>query len=1164
MSYEEILRSLDGGAASPGRLNLSVDEVKRLVADAQAQGGGPGFFSQVADAGLGAAGAALDWLNAPSLAVRSLMAAPGELLNGDPLGALARVGDSFEHTGGFLANLATAGMFDRGYKAAFGEDFTTQAESPETTDLVELYTGYKPEGIPGFAIDVAGGILTDPLTYFSGGGLAGARLAKGIASGTRAAGRELVTRSLLETAAGRAGLLEKIGSEAGDDLLRAINSGSLKGLAENSLRLADDAAEAVMRSHLPGPYRLSEELYANKENAGIFAEAFKGMQAADLVQAGGIQVGLPGAGKYLIPGSDKATSILPGALKHGAAPALGGEIAGGVLGLPQGAGAALGVGASALTRKFAPKVAAFVDGAVSDAWGEVSKVYSKFLDKNVARPFREFAEQLHQNKTGADAASLDATVRAAEGITLEQGEEAVRALRDMEIGFTRKTPEALARAHMAAAGVEGDNAMAAMRSLYSSGEEKIAPALKALGAAEIARPGRQVNDATYMLKEVLGEDRGARQIAKEWFRLSPAERARIAERAGEAQTVEAARLAGAYAAAERAGIDPLKAQELVGAMFRSFDKQQDDLVKLGKFHRTERSFYIPHVVNRELEQRFADAGVDVRTKFLKKRKGETFEEFEQSIRDLAKEHGVSLKGIKDVAVTNIADLMHSRQLAHNDDVFRLTLKQRAEKYMGMGSKLGDPEEAVQKYVARLTERMKPRGKIQQILASTNKFTKPLQTIYTPSFHVRNIISTWGQTLLDPELTLKDSLNVFKAQVADLPLVRALTKPSREQGDVYRFIRASNNPLDKQAQRDLRGIKIGRYTGEEVLAHAKKGILRNNFGEEILDDLGLRLKSIHDQGPVTLPGKVGRALRKLATDASGYVEDRARMTAFVALLEKGMGASEAIRRVSRMYVGYDLQGATDRLLRDVIPYARFSVGNTTAVIDELTRRPGLISGQVSASAHTRRDDPLAPEVARMGMAAPIGGGDYFGGFGMPNEAAAEVVNGLTSLEGGRRTLASTALPISLGLQKLTNKNFYFGGDFDRPAAAPSWAPAIGPIKETAYGGKEISPGMAQVIYAGPFGRIAGHARTLDSGTTEEFIRRFVTGAGIVRGDEARVREKAVKAWVEDALRRGEVGKVESFYQRGVSPEAAFTAELASRLRSALRDERKEKEAAKNNE
>ncbi len=119
----------------------------------------------------------LRFISRPGFAVRSL-------LKGDYRAALKNIGQ-------IGLDLPTAGFINRDLNLAsiatvflpedyeIPEELTRQEERPEFSDVLEAW-GFQPAASRGFwerlAIDVGGGIITDPLTLLSGPG-------KGIASG---------------------------------------------------------------------------------------------------------------------------------------------------------------------------------------------------------------------------------------------------------------------------------------------------------------------------------------------------------------------------------------------------------------------------------------------------------------------------------------------------------------------------------------------------------------------------------------------------------------------------------------------------------------------------------------------------------------------------------------------------------------------------------------------------------------------------------------------------------------------------------------------------------------------------------------------------------------------------------------------------------------------
>jgi hypothetical protein len=130
------------------------------------------------------------FLSRPGYVVRSL-------LRGRP-------DDAVQNSAQFFLDLPTGGWLNPSWSLAnlFSEtgDITTKEERPEFTDLV----GKTGSGLGDAALDVLGGIVTDPLTFLPFAGVGKAGLAA--ASGSRAIAASRLTAGLKETARGSAAL----------------------------------------------------------------------------------------------------------------------------------------------------------------------------------------------------------------------------------------------------------------------------------------------------------------------------------------------------------------------------------------------------------------------------------------------------------------------------------------------------------------------------------------------------------------------------------------------------------------------------------------------------------------------------------------------------------------------------------------------------------------------------------------------------------------------------------------------------------------------------------------------------------------------------------------------------------------------------------------------
>lgn len=218
------------------------------------------------------------FLSRPGWAARSL-------LQGDPEGAarnLAQLALDLP-TGGFLSRkLSLANLVnDRG-------DLTSAKQRPEFSDVTRSWgLGAPGPGAGRFALDVIGGLATDPLTYLT---LGGGGLARGAIGGlTREATASTLAGALRQTARGRA-VLQGIGR--GDDLAAGLERalgipggrlGATTSAAEEAalLRQLEQTRHVLDRGALRfGETPLVRDVWPKIGSATLPGLAYRGLQKA--------------------------------------------------------------------------------------------------------------------------------------------------------------------------------------------------------------------------------------------------------------------------------------------------------------------------------------------------------------------------------------------------------------------------------------------------------------------------------------------------------------------------------------------------------------------------------------------------------------------------------------------------------------------------------------------------------------------------------------------------------------------------------------------------------------------------------------------------------------------------------------------------------------------
>lgn len=704
------------------------------------------------------------------------------------------------------------------------------------------------------------------------------------------------------------------------------------------------------------------------------------------------------------------------------------------------------------------------------------------------------------------------------------------------------------------------------------------------------------------------------------------------------------------------GVKPEDVVKAISAYVREMTKIPAEMEALGvwKAKDVPDMFYMPRQAN-EAVGRFLAAGAhndgfmarmrkDV---FRKERDFKTHKEWVEHLASVAREHEVPIpEGVLDDAAfqvqnLDLRELFVDRLLAHARTVERMTVTNEATRRFGM-----KPGDAVDVWVRGQFEALPQRGTVMKLLGGgtfkvpmlnkameqsfrkagypigpgaakgttaallksegINAWFKPFMTVGVvvpfPAFVARNVVSSMIQGMLDPDIGMAGAWGLFKT-MTEAPGIRVLSK-GNAPNDIAKVLRAIKEPADEAAQAALKGVKIGTWTGEQVVRHARAGVVTGaGFSEreimEAFTDLPrMAARSGSDEllrmadsvaGKELLsslpPARLQLLQRAVSFPAkiSQHVEDSFRLSSYMALLSKGVDPTEAAKRVATAFVDYKVNTATERMIRDLIPFARYTIGAAPPTIAAVAKQPRTIMPLANLMRSPTDDggepeglNAFMPEGARNRAAIPVGADDQgrprlLSGLGTPFEAAADALSVLPRPTGGfldaaRKTIGGGLTPlVKAPLEAAAGVNFFTGQAPGANRVAPGWVntpEALGPLgmlgvaaarkvglvtEVNGRDGKKVTqvPGWvnAWLLGALPWSRANGELNRLLDQRKEPWQRILTaaTGAKVESVDRQKQARRALEAWLQAAAARGEIGKVENFFgfhgPESLSPELA---------------------------
>lgn len=1147
------------------------------------------------------------FLGRPGYALRSL-------LRGDVVDAgenLAQMAMDLP-TGGFLnRNLSLANLVSE------TGDITDKSERPEFSDLIN----YSGRGLDRLALDVVGGMATDPLTFltFGGGGLAKGSLAG--ATRTDAASR--IGLALGKTSEGAKAL-----SAAADDVARGMAIPGVSKL-DDLLGMTDEAARAVGLSGRSGALGLArtakdggvERVFAqalgddafrfsgNMAQASVLDDGIEALEASGKIwRNDAIRVGLPFGDPTKAAQLDWTAGFWKKLGAYGTAPGL----------FFQG------------LKKASPSAADVVRGEAVELWDKVRKFYDVTLDSRVAQGLQDAAKKSAINKTVRTNNLGKKVAQSFAGF--DDAEKAARGLGELVAEH-----EDLLTLY------RGDGALEAVNRRI----DDLSRAARGAGGSPLDNFFATVNPTTSLPPGASREVDALRKLARHIE--SGADLAATSDEA-----IEFLRESFRARALSEFGENGLKAAD---AYMDEMVSMQRSLFKEGVFStEVKNPFYLPHQIEPELLEKFKaiDGLSDVRDAFTKGRAYGTSAEFLDALKDIAGKKGINVEDMLTQDL-DLRRLWFERGASHIRTQETRRLLERAQKDFGLEKiRRGDgspgwADSHVKTYLEGVLAKTRPDSKLfrafaggkqrtlldadglarwkerlggigeadaagnrivkrgdqfylEQSTKGLNYYIKPTLTSMNPGFHVRNWLSAGVMRFFDPDngtfdswRDLSQAFSDFWAAAPQFPVLSQLSSAFGKNSEELATLLRAAKQGDEASMAAAKALTVGAHAGDEVAEGLRALIGQNqtDLARDLLDDTMravmegeeaarkvftldkkkslLNFKEIAAKAADKKRGPAGAVYDeavRLGEVIANHVEDTSRAGLYMQLLKKGVTPADAVKRVNKVMVDYAMQGQAEAWARQIIPFARFAIGSS-AWLGEFARRPRLLTPLTTvrnASEAQRDEGEVLPESVRESVSLPVGKDAlgrmrYITGLGLPQEAALSALGTIASPTGARRSVLGGLHPmLKLPAEAVTNRDFFFGGEFGEYRKAPAVAARLGfGSKIDLPDGRERYewPGaVREVMDALPFTR---QFKTFDRFFDAEKDKigstvQTLTGLRMQSIDQERELKDAIYGWLKEAAKDGRVGEFNNWVSRF---DAEDTPEDLKIVLQGLRDLRKKR-------
>lgn len=685
-------------------------------------------------------------------------------------------------------------------------------------------------------------------------------------------------------------------------------------------------------------------------------------------------------------------------------------------------------------------------------------------------------------------------------------------------------------------------------------------------------------------------------------------------------------------------VDPEKVEGLLDAYLSDMERIAKELHEVGRFkHGRGMPFYLPHQVTEEVLDLLPDAALNpalraaIGSVFEQARTYKTGAEFREALKERISKLGYDVPD--EVQEFDLRALWLRRLAAHNRTMRRSELFSDAKALLAKDGKLPD---AVDRYLQAQLAPIPGRSRLLSVLlgggtfrvplvggadtaagralakrrgwklvpqpggghvvevpfSGLNLFWKPALTTTNPSYHFRNQVSSLVQALFDPDVGLA-GLRSLLPTIRGVGVVEQLAKANWGDNDVALFLRALQGNSEALARVDDLP-NYHNWTAKEVLGQLRGA----RYSHQSMADLMLDMRPEKNLGRFAAASKrrdpiaevrefrekgFGGAtlglfggLVGLAEQVANWLEGSARINAHLTLLAKGVEPAEAVDRVGRIFVNYDVNSVAERAVRDVFPFAKFSLASV-AWLEEFARRPLTLTPLARAQSSARNEDTGAflPEAVREGVGFPLGADRFAGSLGLPHESSLAMLGAVPTpgrgLLGLRRNVLGQIHPaFRLPLEAMVDRSFFFGTEWGRYRKAPNLLGYLGldePLAGVGVGEIVTGPGgrrtyevdalFNEVLSASPFSRVVRSADAFFDArrSTWQKLVRGLTGVRDYDVDVDREAREAILRWLDDEVRAGRVAEARHFFSRLSPEETPATLQVMLEGLEAVKDRQK---------
>jgi hypothetical protein len=1055
------------------------------------------------------------------------------------------------------------GSWLHGYKATnllpgdWGSE--DRSERPEGSDVARRF-GYSVDrgSWSELGLNLGAGALLDPLTYVGGIGL-------GAKAGRLGAG-ELVGQVARQAALKRVGLADefllramnaadaqpvvtRVLAEETDRLLRAQEKGAgvlddlLSGLAPDSLTpdayrgLARRRAAERLGIYEPGTAAQRVVLTGNDAQSELLEAGIRELEGEGLIRPAGVPtLEIPGLTWHALPGGAEQWSKIGLATP---AKALTGLIGLGSPALAEGLGRVGTAAVDGLRRTFVDRLSF---GAIPvSVQAEAGLVGSKIMRDNAdaLKRISEVSAGLSpeaDRAIGAEFLKADDLFR--KGVTKEQAEEAARRLgihpdtiRKVDMGDPSPQTKAVLEEVLGALPWLGKGDQADyVRLAYADTKLRVVQAAVAAGgdAATAARTlDAYVDDVRKIPQDLV--DRGIWSKAEATPFYFP-------HQANEAMALFLA----SGSASKRAGKGSQTYAEALADAFTKGRENNNLAEILASFRKVAERYDVPIPDLTDFGAHASDLGGVLETSLTKL----------WGRRVWAHNGTIGRADFEKLARERVTDLRHATVL---DQFLDASLRGIGARESVIGKLLGGGDLRFSGAVGEVAESAAPwlggraaavggqRGWVYKF-PGINSFVKPALYLPAVATYTRNALGGVVMGAMDPEIGLGGASGLLSV-LRDLPIVRALSGgPARDLQAAMVAVARGREPGVS-----LAGRTIGGYSAEEVVQQLRGSVLGQNAvgDKELFESVG-SVREFVDEVKRTGEGGweafkadmraawTGKGITSQSTSARAVeryrrfwapasrmnqaIEDGLRAGAYFKLIGAGYDPASAAKKVRETFVDYAYQSGEERLLRDLMPFVRFTLGAGPNAIAGSTGVVGRSVGRATVGTDDGR--PIPPELARQ-ISIPVPGmaDTYATSLGLPFEAGGALLGSIPGATGWARNTEQNVLGgltpqlKSVG-ELVTGKQFYS----DLPLSE------VRPVLN-------LPPYASHALFGFlPLSRFWGETKKLmdarENGT-RGYVN-FFTGVKLRTVDAEREAEQVIKRWLETAVKDGDAESIERFF------------------------------------